>query len=133
MSSSRHERYNKVLDFCKEILDEDAKQYRMTAVLELMYLLISIVLVIIAAFFSDIAGIITTAGMGLFSFAYRLESFKSAMENYFLFPLKMRAHFKKTRAIKEMCDSDDSECFDRVKRKIMDYLDALDTRAAEEQ
>ena len=121
-----YKRLVQAIDQYKSTVDEALGELRRPLIIDLAFIVaIPIVLVIIAAIFSNIAGILTTLGLGGINAEERLRRGQTVLKSYWGDRTKLKKTVKRLEFQLLLCDPSNTTELQKIENLLKDYFDAL--------
>lgn len=126
MSSQRYNRIERAIDRYESMVNKGIARLKRAFFADLSFVvIIPIVAVILAGFFSNIAGILTTLGVGAVNAEERLRRGHTILIKYWSDRSALEDTVNILRLELQLCDPSDSNGLDRVEQLVRGYAKSL--------
>ena len=121
-----YKRLEQAIGQYKSTVDETLVELRRPLIIDLAFIVvIPVILVIIAAIFSNIAGILTTLGLGGINAEERLRRGQTVLKSYWGDSSKLRKSVKRLEFELLLCEPSNTTELQKIENLLRDYFDAL--------
>lgn len=125
-----HDRLKKAIDEYDRAVEETISRIRQTAALDVAYISVTLILLIAAAIWSNLEGIITSLGLGGLSAASQGKAWVEAIRAYLNDTKKLEISVRHLRSRLDQCPADDMDCLNNVRKLLDEYWEALATASS---
>lgn len=121
-----YEKVELAIKYYEEAVEDALRNLKINAVIDIIYITFFLVLIIVAAIWTDINGFLTTIGITGLSATSKGKEWIGTIKSYFNDTSKLRLSVKKLKTSLFACDKNDEFCLGGVQCLIEQYFDALE-------
>ena len=126
MSLPQHKRLGEAISLYKSTVDEAIADLRRPFILDLaVIVIIPLVLVIVAAIWSNVAGVLTTLGLGGINAEERLRRGQTVLKSYWGECSKLKKSVRTLEFELQLCSPSNQTGLQKIEELLRAYLDAL--------
>ena len=125
-TADQRQRLSDAIDKYEQAVNDTIKRVKQrNLVIDIAVVIITVALTVLAAFFSNVQGLATTAGVSGVTIVSQVKTSADASKTYNSASAKLTNSVKRLRAALDMCEQDDKACLDKVQEDIEKAFDAL--------
>ena len=129
-TSDQRQRLGNAIDKYEQAVNDTIKRVKQRNMgIDIGVVIITVVLSVLAAVFSNVEGLATTAGISGVTIVSQVKTSADASKTYNSASAKLTNSVKRLRAALDMCGQDDKACLDKVQEDIKKAFDALEEAA----
>lgn len=136
-AKTHHERVKAAIELTESVLQRETEGFRREALFDLLSISAVLILILLAAVFSNLAGLLTAIGLGGLGARVQWKAWKDSMRSYITKnPKKMQpieARLDKIKGEFNLCSENDDENLRKIEDMLRELWDALSRVGAEEK
>ena len=129
MSSANYDRVTKAIRIYEDSVTDALKGLKIKAIIDVFFVLLTLILIVLAIFFSNLAGLLTTLGFGGLTVSSQGQAWIAAVKSYINSSSALRRGVNRLKEQIALCDKTDDDCLNNVKCLIQEQFNALDEAA----
>ncbi len=127
--SSEYERVREAVKIYQESVNDALGSLKNNAIIDILFISVTASLIILSIFLSNLAGILTTLGLGGVTAYSQGQSWVSTLKAYVNDSSALRRALSRIKEQLALCEKNDTDCLSKVKCLIEQQFDALDQAA----
>ena len=125
-----YDRTEKAIDIYEEAVGTAVGNLKRNFLVNILYIVVTLILIIAAAVWANLGGLVTTLGLGGVTAASQGKAWIETFRGYSNDATKLKLSVSNLRSKLSMCSKDDQSCLDEVSSLINKAFDALSSAAA---
>ena len=127
--SSEYGRVREAVKIYQESVNDALNSLKNKAIIDILFISVTAALIILSIFLSNLAGILTTLGLGGVTAYSQGQSWVSTLKAYVNDSSALRRALNRIKEQLALCEKNDTECLSKVKCLIEQQFEALDQAA----
>lgn len=124
------DRLSQAIALYEEQVNEAVKTNMQALYLDIGLLAWTIFMIFLSTIYANVAGILTTVGLGSATVLSQLQKWVDTTKAYLFKTGQLKQTVRRLRTELVMCRSTDEECLDKVKALLQGYMQALEDAAS---